>query len=500
MAIGPWLASSNSTKAGPYTMVTRKIEYGAYRLIGLELSAHYGSRYLGAIALGTAATGSITDVGPAATGMIALFTVLDPVGGGVTTRAGITVRVQAKNADGTPLSDVTYTSSAGAPAALQFGPCTGGAVTPTTVATSLATIINTQAGVSATPVGATVTVTQDNPGVFSGGTTTGGVPVTTPIASSSDAIDPGGISAPGLSVFSGGTNNVGQANTIAVTDAAGTAVTFTATYDTGAVGTNFTISQAVPATTMANFRAAVNAHAFTVTATIDGGDPLKINLAQDTVGPTGNFVGGNGNIQVVALRGFPGLIVNFAGGANAAPFITGNLSPIALTLRELSVYNGDNILVVEDSQSVSVGNFNVLNRPETFQYSYQYPAPTTIVPLGQAAATLNDFKGEVGYKFIGLRDQPIVTPNAQVFVQVEGFIESIITAAGGYPENTPSPKIPPISFTMNLVVDLLEDSIFGDPLVPSPASRAAANIKLGKKRVGENKIIITNAVSRKPSL
>jgi hypothetical protein len=506
LAIGPWLASSNSTKAGPYTMVTRKVEYGAYRVIGLEISAHYGSRYLGAIGVDEAAAGSVTNNGPAAVGMIALFTLLDPVSPDppIATRAGINVRVQGLDSDGTIQSDVTYVSVAGAPVGAQFGPCSGPGVTPSDVADVLAAKINTQAGVTAIVVGRAVTVTQSNPGLFvdGAGTTTGGVAITTPIASSSDEVDPGGVEAPALGIFSGGTNNVGNGQAITVTDAAGASSALVATLDTapGPGTLLFTIDQATPTQTMSNFRTAVNVvMAGDVTAAIDGGDPLKINLTQDTLGPTGNFVGGNGNIQVAPLRGFPALIVNFAGGAFGGPVITGNLSPIALTLRELSVYNGDNILVVEDSQSVSVGNFNVLNRPETFQYNYQYP-PATITPFGQAAAPLNDFKGEVGYKFIGLRDQPIVTPNAQVFVQVEGFIESIITAAGGYPADTPSPKIPPISFTMNLVVDLLEDSIFGDPLVPSPASRAAANIKLGKQRVGQNKIIITNAVSRKPTL
>ena len=175
-----------------------------------------------------------------------------------------------------------------------------------------------------------------------------------------------------------------------------------------------------------------------------------------------------------------------------------DLSPIALSIRELTVYNGDNILIVEDSESVPVESFNVLTRPETFQYEYTYGG-VPIIPTGQPAATLANFKKNTGYKFIGLRDQPIVDTNTQVFVKVEGFIANQPTYNGGYPANTPLPKIPPISLSINLVVDLLEDKIFGDPAVPSPASRPGANIKLGARRRGATKLLISNSNVRNPN-
>ena len=72
LAVGPWLSTSDTTKTGPYTMVTRKVEFGAYRLVGLEIAAHNGARYIGAVDDGAAATGSVTITGTpaAATGTV----------------------------------------------------------------------------------------------------------------------------------------------------------------------------------------------------------------------------------------------------------------------------------------------------------------------------------------------------------------------------------------------------------------------------------------------
>ena len=41
-----------------------------------------------------------------------------------------------------------------------------------------------------------------------------------------------------------------------------------------------------------------------------------------------------------------------------------------------------------------------------------------------------------------------------------------------------------IPFSCYIVADLIEDYVFGDPVVNSPASRAGANIKLGAKDLG----------------
>ena len=164
-------------------------------------------------------------------------------------------------------------------------------------------------------------------------------------------------------------------------------------------------------------------------------------------------------------------------------------------------YNGNNILIVEDSESVSVSEFNILNDSTEIQFSYIYNGQSLSV-TGQTAQPLSDENKDDDYKFVGFRDQPIVDPNSQVFVKLDAFISNLPTynAAAGYPANTPRPKIPPVSLSINLVVDLLEDKVFGDSFAPSPASRAAANVKLSAVELDDNKIMLSNSVVKKPEI
>ena len=279
--------------------------------------------------------------------------------------------------------------------------------------------------------------------------------------------------------------------TVTLQDTSGLALTFTAV--TGAPGfQQFTIIPAVPATTIANLAAAVLATALNMTAVPVG---VVVTFTQVIQGAAGN----NPILSSNPLELVP---VGFAGGVDRLVNfnLLSPLSPIGITIRELTVYNGDNILVVEDSESVGANDFNILDRPETIQIPYGYGVGTGVTPVSQPAAPLQHFNNEHDYKFIGFRDQPIVETNSEVYVKVEAFINAILTwATPPYPAGVPLPKIPPIPFSMNLVVDMLDDSIFGDPLVPSPASRSAANIKLGKLDLGHGELVITNAVTRDPS-
>ena len=287
--------------------------------------------------------------------------------------------------------------------------------------------------------------------------------------------------------FSGGTFSVPLGATIQLEDTSGTTATLTATAG-ATTATAFTIAATI-SDTIDNIITAIGLAGLAI-AGVNNNPTL--NLGQNVAGLAGN--------TTIVTTGSGGTLTptGFANGANISLNLVNALSPIALSIRELTVYNGDNILIVEDSESVPVESFNVLTRPETFQYEYTYGG-VPIIPTGQPAATLANFKKNTGYKFIGLRDQPIVDTNTQVFVKVEGFIANQPTYNGGYPANTPLPKIPPISLSINLVVDLLEDKIFGDPAVPSPASRPGANIKLGARRRGATKLLISNSNVRNPN-
>jgi len=330
LSIGPFLGNADTPTVGPYALATKKVKFGSYRILGVEIATHSGSRYIGAVSNGAAATGSVT-------------------------------------VDG--------------------------------VAVAVASIIS-------------------------------------------------------------------------LTDASGVTELFKAV-DAGA-GANEYVVAVTTAATLANLAASILATGIGISTIV--ADPV-INLTQTVSGTGGN--------QAILITNDPGnslSSVGFAGGTDMSLSLTDDLSPIAVSIRDLSVYNGNNLLIVDDSESVAIGAFNILDNPRTFQYAYQYPSGNGITPTGQPASPMSGIRKEQQYKFIGLRDQPVIYSNTQVIVNVEAFLNNLPVYNGAYPADTPLPKIPPISFSMNLIVDLLDDTIFGDPSVPSPASRAAANIKLGLQK------------------
>lgn len=490
LALGPFLSTQDTTHAGPFAMQTRKCEFGAYRMIGLEINFHPGSRYIGAVRPTTAAvaaTATVTNNGPAAVRSTMTFTVNDAI-----TQANINIRIVCVNSLGAVINDSTLVSVPVGAGALQFNVGGGGAPTlpANTVATNLGAAITAigAASFTAAVVGATVVVTMATFGTVGNGQ-----------VASSDVTGANGISTSGnFGSTTAGVDNVPVGTNITITDDGGTSLTFTAVAG-GAAGSQFDIDQAVAATTVTNLRNTINASALDINGAVVG---LTINLTADNGGIAGNDVANGGLTTFTTSDAAILTVVPFNGGTDGSISfnLTNPISPIGVTLRELTVYNGDNILIVEDSESVSAGMFNILTRPETFSYTYGFGTGIGVNIPGQPQSPLNKYKSEHAYKFIGFRDQPIVETNSQVFVKVEAFINAILTwnvgAGGAYPTNRPLPKIPPIPFSMNLVVDLLDDSIFGDPLIPSPASRSAANIKLGRLEVGPDEIVVTNSISR----
>ena len=373
------------------------------------------------------------------------------------------------DSSGPPGGEVTFTARNTVVAATDFQIDN---VDPSNTIENFRDTLNANAfDVSATSVGTTATLTQGTNGPDGN---------TTIATSDSDEFTVAG--------FTGGTYSVLLGTTITLTDTAGTTATIEAV-DGATTATTFDVQPTI-SDTLDNLNTAIGLAGLDMTGT--NSDPT-LNLLQNVDGSTGNTP------IVIADDGGTMTAVSFTNGADASLNLVSDLSPIALSIRELTVYNGDNILIVEDSESVPVESFNVLNRPETFQYDYRFGG-VPIVPTGQPAATLSNFKNNSGYKFIGLRDQPIVDPNTQVFVKVEGFIADQPGYNGAYPADTPLPKIPPVSLSINLVVDLLEDKIFGDPVIPSPASRPGANIKLGVERRGQTRFILTNSTVKKPKL
>ena len=238
-----------------------------------------------------------------------------------------------------------------------------------------------------------------------------------------------------------GVDNIPVGTSVTIKDSDGVSATFEGVAS-GPVGNQFLIVQNTPADSVTNLNTAINGSAISISSAIAG---LTLNLTATVPGAAGNDVSNGGLSELSSTNAAILTVAKFAGGTDGSISfnLTDPVSPIGITLRELTIYNGDNILIVEDSESVSAGMFNILTRPETFSYDYGYGSGIKVELPGQPASPLNRFKSEHDYKFIGFRDQPIVETNSQVFVKVEAFINAILTwntTSGVYPSNRPLPR------------------------------------------------------------
>jgi hypothetical protein len=142
------------------------------------------------------------------------------------------------------------------------------------------------------------------------------------------------------------------------------------------------------------------------------------------------------------------------------------LGSVGIAVKNLQAYNGQQLFVVNQNSYLDAEELRVL--PTLGSSSYAYA--TARAYQGQRPWQTAAFRQQ----FVGLRDYPVIDEVAQATMEVQVFVENI---ASGYKIVVP--------FTACLVIELLEDRVYGDPLNPSPAGRAGANVKVGAKEVGK---------------
>ena len=164
-----------------------------------------------------------------------------------------------------------------------------------------------------------------------------------------------------------------------------------------------------------------------------------------------------------------GLQTNFQGSYNTGIAQAGNppLSPlgVGISVGNLSLYNGQTLFVQLEDMDAS-----------TFQLlpDFRTDFLTTAGGSGSQRENPYNYLARRSRFFPGLRDYPVVFGTANVTMTVQAFIGQPMT--GGVDMNIP--------FSCYVVADLVEDYVFGDPVINSPAARAGANVKLGAKDMG----------------
>lgn len=136
---------------------------------------------------------------------------------------------------------------------------------------------------------------------------------------------------------------------------------------------------------------------------------------------------------------------------------------VAISLGNLSLYNGQTLFVQLEDMDAST--FQVL--PD-----YQTSFITTATSIGSQRENPYNYLARRSRFFPGMRDYPVVFGTAHVTVQVSAFIGRASLTEMIIP------------FSCFIVADLVEDYVFGDPLINSASSRAGANVKLGAKDLG----------------
>ena len=168
-----------------------------------------------------------------------------------------------------------------------------------------------------------------------------------------------------------------------------------------------------------------------------------------------------------------GLQTNYQGSYNtgsaggAVPPAT-PLSPfgVGISVGNLSLYNGQTLFVQLEDMDAS-----------TFQLLPDFRTDFLTTAGGASGSQRENPYNYLARRsrfFPGLRDYPVVFGTANVTMTVQAFIGQPMT--GGVDMNIP--------FSCYVVADLVEDYVFGDPVINSPAARAGANIKLGAKDLG----------------
>lgn len=157
-----------------------------------------------------------------------------------------------------------------------------------------------------------------------------------------------------------------------------------------------------------------------------------------------------------------GLQVNLQESYRHSPLAV-RADDVAISLFDFTVYNGAELFVQAIGSGVDARTFSIrqLGQPNANG-------------LGIVQEQPFNWERRRSRFFVGFRDNPVMTTTAQARIVLRAF--TINAIGGGLPLRVP--------VSVNLVVDILEDDVLGDPVNPSPASRAGAQIKVQTKDLG----------------
>ena len=154
---------------------------------------------------------------------------------------------------------------------------------------------------------------------------------------------------------------------------------------------------------------------------------------------------------------------------------TSQVNGVGVSIRSIQVYNGEELLL--PLGDLDVDNFNIFPRTDA------YP--------GISSTSLSAFAQQAPYNerrsdrfFVGLRTNPVIEGTARLRAIVRCFVYSTSNNPGVVPTGMLLGDTLEVPVSFSLLGQMLEDKVFGDPLVPGPASRPGAQVQLGLREIG----------------
>ena len=162
--------------------------------------------------------------------------------------------------------------------------------------------------------------------------------------------------------------------------------------------------------------------------------------------------------------------VRIAAGTQRAVSIRG----VGITIRSIQVYNGQELLLPNLGE-LDVQSFNVMPTAE-FVRGVNQPAA---VPLTQGVWQTKFNQGRSDRFFVGLRTNPVIEGTARI----RAVISAYMYTEGGVIQPGDTTSIP---VTLSIIGQMLEDKVYGNPVVVGPAARAGAQVNVGLRDEGLN--------------
>lgn len=152
-----------------------------------------------------------------------------------------------------------------------------------------------------------------------------------------------------------------------------------------------------------------------------------------------------------------------------APFWNPLLAFPTVTVGNLRLQNGRSLFLAGQNQQMAASTFAIL----PYDSSNGSGVIFTVAGISSAPAKRSVWERRKSRFFSGLRDNPVVERNTNVAMFAQALLNPIPAI--------PFPGRLCVPFSANLVAEILEDEVYGNPIVPSASARAGAQTKLSLK-------------------